>query len=646
LTRFIPFELVDGVLEDLGRGAAVRRVPSRVAMYFVLALVMFPALGYGQVWGKLVGTVRQLGGAVELLTGQGLGKLRRRLGPVPFEALFEVVAGPLGGRRTPGVYYRGLRTVAFDGCKSTRVPESTDNLAWLGRHKLKGDTQASYPLLHLMALVETGTRAVLGAVVSAARGESAMALDLMARVKEGMLLLADRGFDSNEFVRAVHGSGAALLLRACASRKPVVLKILHDGSYLSVIAGVPVRVIEAQVTVTCADGSTHRGSYRLITTLLDARRHPGGELVALYHERWEIEVAFLALRHSMVASRVLRSRDPQGLRQEMWALLTVYQALRAAMADATDAIPGCDPDRASFSIALGAARDSVITATDVLPAPGCELTSTITLAVSENLLDPRRPRISARTVKSASSRYGWRPLDEDRPHVSTPITSIDTVIHPPSATLLIPRAATMPATADSPRHAAEPHAPTQPRPEVPLPPPVPPHTSRLEDIQALMATAPRRHWRVAELIVLLRLGPTTGLAAQLLRWSHRGVLARTGPGTYTLPDGPPVRSKRALRLEDVLAAMATEPERHWRPQDIATAMGTIKESTLAQVMSAWSHKELLIKTAPGVYVHPGKPTTHQHSKAESLTNPRKAIETPREATPPPRQPEHQFTQVA
>ncbi|WP_268248796.1 transposase domain-containing protein [Streptomyces brasiliensis] len=61
LTRYIPFELVDCVLMGLGRSSAVRRVPSRVAVYFVLALALFTGLGYRQVWGKLVGAVRQLG---------------------------------------------------------------------------------------------------------------------------------------------------------------------------------------------------------------------------------------------------------------------------------------------------------------------------------------------------------------------------------------------------------------------------------------------------------------------------------------------------------------------------------------------------------------------------------------------------------
>ena len=58
-----------------------------------------------------------------------------------------------------------------------------------------------------------------------------------------------------------------------------------------------------------ADGTRIGDSYRLITTLLDWRRYPAGELIRLYHERWEIEVAYLALRHTLLGGYVLRSRD-------------------------------------------------------------------------------------------------------------------------------------------------------------------------------------------------------------------------------------------------------------------------------------------------------------------------------------------------
>ncbi|MDT9694345.1 transposase, partial [Streptomyces sp. P9(2023)] len=79
--------------------------------------------------------------------------------------------------------------------------------------------------------------------------------------------------------------------------------------------------------------------------LTDPSTHPAGELVRLYHERWEIETAYAELKSTILGGHVLRARTPDGIEQEMWALLTAYQALRTAMTDATDSVPGTDPDR-------------------------------------------------------------------------------------------------------------------------------------------------------------------------------------------------------------------------------------------------------------------------------------------------------------
>ena len=61
----------------------------------------------------------------------------------------------------------------------------------------------------------------------------------------------------------------------------------------------------------------------------------------------------------LLQGRVLRSGDPAGLEQEMWALLALYQALRTAVTDAIQTMPGADPDWASYQIAAGTARTLV-----------------------------------------------------------------------------------------------------------------------------------------------------------------------------------------------------------------------------------------------------------------------------------------------
>jgi hypothetical protein len=161
LTRTVPFELVDCLIDEARvRERRVRDLPSRTGVYFLLALCLFPRAGYLAAWGKLTAGLAGLGPAAP--SAKALRDLRRRIGTAPLRALFEVLAGPLGRPPTPGVMHGGYRTVSFDGCKTVKVPDTPGNRGWLGKMNASlGVT--GYPVIQLMALVETGTRALLGA---------------------------------------------------------------------------------------------------------------------------------------------------------------------------------------------------------------------------------------------------------------------------------------------------------------------------------------------------------------------------------------------------------------------------------------------------------------------------------------------------
>jgi Insertion element 4 transposase N-terminal/Transposase DDE domain len=425
LTGQIPVELVDAVLaETRTTERRLRVLPSRVGMYFVLALCLFPGLGYRKVWAKLTATVR----GRKTPSDKALRDLRRRLGAAPMRALFEVLAGPVAAPRTPGVRFGRYRTVAFDGCVSFKVPDTDRNRCWLG--KLKASLGVTgYPVIKLMTVVETGTRALLGAVFGPpATSEIEYARRLLPQLGTDMLVLLDRGFDAEAFLAELAGTGARFLARLRNNRRLPVLARLDDGSQLSRIGALPVRIITADITVTCADGTRYSTTYRLATTLCDPRHYPARRLIALYHERWEHEIAYLALRHTLTDGRVLRSADPAGLEQELWALLTVYQAIRRAMVSAIESRPGTDPDRASFTTALETAKDLLVNATHAIE--DTDLVGRIGHAVLDDLLPPRRPRTSVRKVKSPLSRYNKK--DPYRPEASTPITSITATIADPA----------------------------------------------------------------------------------------------------------------------------------------------------------------------------------------------------------------------
>lgn len=293
------------------------------------------------------------------------------------------------------------------------MPDNPRTLARFTKHRGNhGGT--GYPYLRLVALLACGTRTVIDAVFGpTTSGETTYTARLLPSLHAGMILLADRNFGAQDLIGEIAATGADVLIRLKNGRKMPILRRYTDGSYLSKLGRLSVRVIECEITIATAVGR-QTGVYRLATTLTDHHRYPAGELITLYHRRWEIETAYLELKSAILGGRVLRARTPVGIEQEVYALLVVYQLLRTAMADATSTRPGVDPDQASFTIAWQTARDQVIQAAGVIADTVIDLVGTIGRHVLADLLPDRRLRMCPRIVKRAISKYQARGSVIDR----------------------------------------------------------------------------------------------------------------------------------------------------------------------------------------------------------------------------------------
>lgn len=406
--------MVDTVLAETScTQRRVRALPSRVVVYLLLAGCLFAELGYRQVWQRLVAGLDGL--PVADPSEAGLTKARRRIGARPLQALFDLLRGPAASPAGP-VRWRGLLVCAIDGT-TLFAADSPANLARFSKQRGGRTGGSSYPMLRLVTVMACGTRSVMDAVFGPITcGEASYAKDLLARLPAGVLLLADRNFAAGHLLKLVTGRRAHLLVRAKTGRGGPKLPVLHrlpDGSYRSLFGGQPVRVIDAEISVATTAGR-HTGVYRLITTLLDTQAYPATAMLRLYHERWEIETTYLEIKSSILGGRVLRARTPDGVDQEIHALLITYQILRTAMCDATNSDPGLDPDRASFTTAVSAARDQVVQAAGVIADTVIDLIGKIGRLVLDNLLPERRIRTNARTVKRAISKYNARGPNIDR----------------------------------------------------------------------------------------------------------------------------------------------------------------------------------------------------------------------------------------
>jgi hypothetical protein len=360
LARVYPSAVIEGILNEQGRNSQrIRTMPAVAGSYFCMALSLYPEYAYEQVFGTVTQGLSWMYGSPNAarlpnepptMAKSAISKMRTKLGYQPLATLVERSCAPLADiQRHPEAFYKGLRLVAIDG-SNFELPDEQENVLAFG-YPGSRTGQAGYPQAQCAVLVECASHAILGANIGSYRAsEWSVCESLLQRLGQGMLCLADRGFNGYSHWKAASATGSDLLWRCQANRKLAVLKTLKDGSYLSVIypsdvasdkkrkasnLGMTVRVIDYTLPAAPATPQGEPGRYRLLSTLLDADRAPALELAALYHERWEVESVFDELKtHLLKSRRVLRSKSPDLVRQEFYGWVLAHYAVRWLMHEA------------------------------------------------------------------------------------------------------------------------------------------------------------------------------------------------------------------------------------------------------------------------------------------------------------------------
>lgn len=345
LKAAFPGDLVSEVVEQAeARERRRRSLPASLMVYYVLALALFAEKDYQEVMRLLADSLRWppgLGSATELPTVPAITKARSRLGDMPFALLFDRVAGPLADDEADGSFCQGLRAVALDGL-TFDMPETAANASIFGQ---PGHDDRLTPPSKARAAVlgECGTGSLIRAALGGP-GERPPGRDLLPALDKTMLLLATRRFSCHALWPEATANGAQFLWQITSPSDLPVLRELPDGTHLARIAprdgaageAATVRVIQSEAGRPGV--LTVRSALTLVTTLLDPRDAPASELVACYLRRWQARMISLSLNpRGRAGNVVLRSKNPAMVRQEIWATLCVYQALRTVAWQAAQA---------------------------------------------------------------------------------------------------------------------------------------------------------------------------------------------------------------------------------------------------------------------------------------------------------------------
>ena len=352
LAQLVPVAWVRQVLVEAQVVSRTRRTSAVAGVYLVLALTLFPTVSTTGVFEKLSGRWGRPGAQVP--SAASWKQRRAALGEAPFRLLFHRLRS--AGADVVGARWGGLLVCAWDGT-TMQVPDSIGNNVVFGKKACRTGC-GPFPLVQVLALVACGSRALVDVVFDKiAVGENTLARRLIGSLRPGMLLLADRGFTDYALWCDSAGTGAELLWRIRRDVRLDICQVLPDGSALAwwkiskplrlaeghrLPPKMLVRVVSGWVGVVDARG-IHRGEpYRLLTTLTDHQAYPATEIVRCYGRRWQVELTFKGLKTVQGATR-LRSRTPNGVRQEMWAWLCTHQLLRLEAATAACDAAGPSP---------------------------------------------------------------------------------------------------------------------------------------------------------------------------------------------------------------------------------------------------------------------------------------------------------------
>jgi len=405
-----PIWIEEALLSTGSASIRKRRFPAEMVVFLVIGMALMRNRSIEQVLDILD---LKMPGDPRPVAKSAIVQARQRLGDQSLAWLFSRSADVWAHRRAKEQHWRGLAVYGLDGT-SMAVADSTLNRDYFGGPG-SGRGVSGYPMVRLVTLMALRSHLLAAAAFGPLEfGELNLAGELWQHIPDDSLSVVDKGFfAANALIPlTLSGTNRHWLTRSKVNTVWRVVEHLGPGDDLVEMdvssqahdkcPGLP-KTWRARAIRYQRDGFPAES---LLTSLLDSKAYPGKEIVRLYHERWELELAFDNVKTEILERKeALRSQAPQGVSQELFGILLTYNLVRLEM-DRVAKLAGVSPLRISFVWAFRMIRDewmfsAMARSQGAIPKQW----DLLARQIARFLLPERRERVVPRGVKVKMSGY-------------------------------------------------------------------------------------------------------------------------------------------------------------------------------------------------------------------------------------------------
>ena len=293
--------------------------------------------------------------------------------------------------KLPEKVLRRLTLHMAEGCEQ----EAPSQWLWHGRHvKLVDGTTVSmpdtdanqaeypqqtsqeeglgFPIVRMVLLFSLATGMLcdmaMGPYQGKETGEPALFRELLDRLVEGDIVLADRFYCSYFMIALLMALGVDFVVRLHQARtadfrrgrqlgkadhvvtwiRPAKPEWMDQETYDRMPESIEVREVLVQVN----QAGFRTKSLVVVTSLCDAEEYAAKEIAELYRSRWLVELDIRAVKITLDMD-VLRCKTPEMVRRELWTHLLAYNLIRRTILQSAQA-SGLSPRELSFTAAMQA----------------------------------------------------------------------------------------------------------------------------------------------------------------------------------------------------------------------------------------------------------------------------------------------------